>query len=357
MSAHFSLQEIVSKLGGELVDGDGVTINRVASLANAHPGAISFLTDSKYRTALEVTQASAVILAQAHRDLTSLPRIVADNPYAYFAKLSELLNPKPVHVAGVSPSAVVDPTAHIPASCCIMANSVIGANVRLGEKVLIGPSCVVSDGVAIDDETELEANVVVYHDCVIGKRCIVAAGTVIGADGFGYANEGGRWVKIPQIGRVLIEDDVAIGANTTIDRGALDDTVIEEGVKLDNLIQIGHNCRIGAHTVIAGCVGIAGSARIGKHCRIGGAAMILGHLEIADEVTVSPGTMITRSLKKSDTYTALMPFQSHDDWLKTAANIRRLGDLSDRVKQLEKVLQKLQLSKDSTDPENKTENN
>ncbi|MGZ8252173.1 MAG: LpxD N-terminal domain-containing protein, partial [Methylophilaceae bacterium] len=160
MSTHFSLQEIVSRLGGELVSGDGVAINRVASLSNAHVGSISFLTDSKYRAALEVTQASAVILAPAHRNLTSLPRIVADNPYAYFAKLSELLNPKPVHVAGVSPSAVVDPTAHIPASCSIMANCVIGANVRLGEKVIIGPSCVVSDGVTIDDESELEANVV-----------------------------------------------------------------------------------------------------------------------------------------------------------------------------------------------------
>src|SRR5690606_15203040 len=149
----------------------------------------------------------------------------------------------------------------------------------------------------------------------IGKNCVVASGTVIGADGFGYAEENRQWVKIPQIGLVIIEDNVEIGANTTIDRGALDDTVIEQGVKLDNLIQIGHNCRIGAHTVIAGCVGIAGSARIGKHCKIGGAAMILGHLEIADDVTVSPGTMITRSLSKADTYTALMPFQRHEQWL------------------------------------------
>jgi UDP-3-O-[3-hydroxymyristoyl] glucosamine N-acyltransferase len=169
----------------------------------------------------------------------------------------------------------------------------------------------------------------------LGRRCKIAAGAVIGADGFGYAEQNGVWVKIPQVGRVIIQDDVEIGANTTIDRGALDDTIIEQGVKLDNLIQIGHNCRIGAHTVIAGCVGIAGSAHIGKHCKIGGAAMILGHLEIADHVTISPGSMITRSLKKSDTYTALMPFQTHGDWLKTAAQIRHMDTLVNRIKLLE----------------------
>ncbi|HSH72785.1 MAG TPA: UDP-3-O-(3-hydroxymyristoyl)glucosamine N-acyltransferase [Methylophilaceae bacterium] len=357
MSTNYSLQEIVSNLGGELVGGDGVNVSRVASLANAHAGDISFLTDSKYKSSLEATQASAVILADQHRDLTALPRIVTDNPYAYFARLSELLNPKHVYKAGIADSAVVDATARIPASCTIMANSVISANVQLGEGVVIGPGCIVSAGTRISDNTELEANVVVYHDCVIGKRCVIAAGAVIGADGFGFANEAGRWVRIPQIGRVIIEDDVSIGANTSIDRGALDDTVIEQGVKLDNLIQIGHNCRIGAHTVIAGCVGIAGSAKIGKHCKIGGAAMILGHLEIADDVTVSPGTMITRSLKKTDTYTALMPFQSHDEWLKTAANIRRLGDLSDRVKQLEKTLENLNLQQVSASSINKSDTN
>jgi len=342
MSANYSLQEIVSNLGGELVSDNDVIISRVASLTNAHAGDISFLTDTKYLSALELTQASAVILSDEHRHLTGLPRIVTDNPYAYFAKLSDFLNPQQVHLPGVADSAVINSSAQVPASCVIMANSVIAQNVKLGEGVVIGPGCIIGSGVEIQDHTELQANVVVYHDCVIGKRCVIAGGAVIGADGFGFANEDGRWVRIPQVGRVVIGDDVSIGANTTIDRGALDDTIIEQGVKLDNLIQIGHNCRIGAHTVIAGCVGIAGSARIGKHCRIGGAAMILGHLDIADGVTVSPGTMITRSLNKTDTYTALMPFQNHDDWLKTAAHIRRLGDLSDRVKQLEKTLENLQ---------------
>jgi len=223
-------------------------------------------------------------------------------------------------------------------SCTIGAHVVIGKNAKLADNVVIGAGTVIESGASIGTGSRIAANVVIYHDCVIGKNCAIASGTVIGADGFGYAEEQGRWVKIPQVGLVVIEDDVEIGANTTIDRGALDDTVIEQGVKLDNLIQIGHNCRIGAHSVVAGCVGIAGSARIGKHCKIGGAAMILGHLEIADGVTVSPGSMITRSLVKADTYTALMPFQPHEQWLKTAANIRRLGELSERVKQLEQAL-------------------
>ena len=340
MSVIFSLQEIVFRLGGELVRDNDTAISRVSSLINAQSGHISFITDSKYLSQLRDTKASAIILADAYRDVTQLPSIVTDNPYAYFAKVSELLNPRPATIKGVAASAVIDSSAHIPESCTVMANSVIGKNVQLGENVVVGAGCVLLDGVTIGADTTLESNVVIYHGCTIGGRCSIAAGTVIGADGFGFANDNGRWVRIPQVGRVLIGDDVAIGANTTIDRGALDDTIIEDGVKLDNLIQIGHNCRIGAHTVIAGCVGIAGSAVVGRHCRIGGAAMILGHLEIADGVTVSPGTMITRSLNKADTYTALMPFQTHEDWLKTAVNVRRLTDLSERVKTLEKMLEK-----------------
>lgn len=338
MGARYSLRELVARLGGETAGDDSVIISRVASLANASAGQISFLTDSRYKSQLASTQASAVIVNQENKEATSLPRIVTENPYAYFARVSELLNPKMEYSAGIAPSAVVDPKAIIPASCAVAANAVVGSDAVLGENVVIGPGCIVGDGVSIGDNTIVEANVVIYHHCLIGKNCNLFAGCVVGADGFGYAEDRGAWVKIPQVGRVVIGDHVDIGANTTIDRGALDDTVIEDGVKLDNLIQIGHNCRIGAHTVIAGCVGIAGSARIGKHCRIGGAAMILGHLEVADGVTISPGSMITRSLSKADTYTALMPFQTHDEWLKTAANLRRLGELSERVKMLEKKL-------------------
>lgn len=338
MSARYSLEEIVAKLGGELVGDGSLEISRVASLASARAGHISFITDSKYLSKLAVTQASAIILSPDNREQTTVPRIVTDNPYAYFAKVSDLLNPRRTYMPGIHPTATIDPTAQIPASCTIQPYAVIGANVVLGENVVIEAGSFIGDGVEIGDDSILQANTVVYHECTIGKRCIIASGVVIGADGFGYANDGERWVKIPQVGSVLLEDDVEVGANTTIDRGALDDTIIEQGVKLDNLIQIGHNCRVGAHSVIAGCVGIAGSAQIGRNCRIGGAAMILGHLEIADNVTVSPGSMITRSLLKAGTYTALMPFQSHEEWLKTAANIRRLGDLSERVKELEKEL-------------------
>lgn len=348
MNAQYSLLEIVSKLGGELIGNETLVIFSVASLANAKSGQISFLANSKYLSAIANTKASAVVLDEASRHATDLPRIVTENPYAYFAKLSALMNPAPVYRPGINASAVIHTSTKVPNSCTIAEQASIGCDVILGENVIIGPGCVVGDRVTIAEGSQLQANVVIYHDCVIGKRCILSAGVVIGADGFGYAEDADYWVKIPQVGRVVIEDDVDIGANTTIDRGALDDTVIETGVKLDNLIQIGHNCRIGAHTMIAGCVGIAGSARIGKHCKIGGAAMILGHLEIADGVTISPGSMITRSLTKADTYTALMPFQSHEEWLKTAANIRRLGELTERVKQLEKELAALSAHPEKT---------
>lgn len=330
-----TLKDIVSSLGGQL-SGENVVIDRVASIANAQVGNITFITDSKYCEELKATKASAVILAEENRTYTNLPCIVTDNPYAYFAKLLALLNPKSRPDKGVHVSAVVDASAQITDSCSIGPNAVIGANVILGEDVVIGANCNIGSGVTVGKRTELQANVTVYKDCVIGQYCTIAAGVVIGADGFGYANQKGEWVKIPQVGRVIIKDNVDIGANTSIDRGALDDTVIEQGVKLDNLIQVGHNCIIGEHTVIAGCVGIAGSAKIGKRCKIGGAAMILGHLKIADDVTISPGSMITRSLHQADTYTALMPFQSHEDWLKTAASLRRLGEMADRVKLLEK---------------------
>lgn len=338
----YSLGSIVAKLGGTLIGESAIMVYRLGSLVHAQAGQITFVSNAKYLSLLTNTQASAVILSSEHKDATDIPRIVTENPYAYFAKLSAFLNPEILHQPGVDTSAVIDPSATVASTCSIGPNVVIGPQVKLAEGVVVGAGAVINSGVEIGENSHIAANVVIYHDCVIGKNCVIASGTVIGADGFGYAEENRRWVKIPQIGSVIIEDEVEIGANTTIDRGALDDTVIEQGVKLDNLIQIGHNCRIGAHTVIAGCVGIAGSAQIGKHCKIGGAAMILGHLEIADDITISPGSMITRSLKKSDTYTALMPFQAHEEWLKTAANIRRLGELTERVKQLEKQLKSLE---------------
>lgn len=335
MSQQYSLNDIVSALGGHVVGDGDVLISRVSSIANALSGSISFFNDTKYQKALAASRASAFIMKDAHAGLTAQPKIIVDNPYAYFAKLSAFLNPLATAPIGVHETAVIHASAQIPASCSIGPQVVIGENVTLGEHVVITSGCVVENDVKIAAGSRLEPNVVIKHHCEIGENCHIFSGVVIGSDGFGYAEEAGKWLKIPQVGRVVIHANVDIGANTTVDRGAIDDTIIEEGVKLDNLIQIGHNCVIGAHTVIAGCVGVAGSARIGKHCKIGGAAMILGHLEIADYVTISPGSMITRSLTAADTYTALMPFQTHKAWLNTAAKIRHLDDFAAKIKQLE----------------------
>ena len=352
MPSHLTLtiQQIADHLGGT-ISGNALThINRVGSLALAQAGAIGFFSDTKYTAQLIDTAASAVIIRSEHAAFTVLPKIITDNPYAYFAKVSALLNPTDVALKGVHGSAVIQATTIIPASCSIAANAMIEANVQFGENVTIGAGCVIERNSSIGDNTILEANVTIKHDTQIGQHCHLFSGCVIGNDGFGYAEENGAdsnkyWVKIPQVGRVIIHNHVDIGANTTIDRGTIDDTVIEEGVKLDNLIQIAHNCRIGAHTVIAGCTGIAGSAVIGKHCKIGGAAMILGHLSIVDHVTISPGSMIMRSITKAGTYTALMPSQSHGDWLKTAANIRHLSphlsQLTDKMKVLEAAIEQL----------------
>ena len=339
MRAGYSLREIVSQLGGEVVGDAGVVVRRMASLAAAGLGDLSFMADAKYRNLLATTGASAVVVNAP--GLTSLPGIVTPDPYVYFARVSALLNPPTPPGLGVHPAAVVDATTQVPASASIGAGCIIGAQVHLGENVVIGPACVIGDYAALGDDCRLHANVTLYADCQLGRRCIVHSGVVIGADGFGYARDHDRWVKIPQVGRVLIGDDVEIGANTTIDRGALDDTLIGDGAKLDNLIMVAHNVQIGAHTAIAACAGIAGSAKIGRNCRIGGSTNIVGHLEIADGVTVTSCSMITKSLNKAGTYTGIMPFQTHDKWLKTAVNIRTLDKTLERITQLEHEIEVL----------------
>lgn len=336
-----TLPEIAAQFGGEVRADNGVCIRQVASLANAGSDEIGFITDDRYLPLLATTGAGAVLVSPRHADSTTLPRIVVDNPYACYARVTALLNPGPVAVAGVAEGATVASDAQLGANVSIGACAVVSSGAELADGVVIGAGCFVGENVKIGANSQLHPNVVIYHGCRVGKNCILHSGAVIGADGFGHADDNGRWVKIPQIGVVEIGDDVEVGANTTIDRGALDNTVIENGVRLDNLIQIGHNCRIGSHSVIAGCVGIAGSARIGRNCRIGGAAMILGHLEIADGVTVSPGSMITRSIVRQGTYTALMPFQAHGEWLRTAAHIRHLDGLVDRLARLENELNEL----------------
>ena len=334
------LGEIVKQLGGELIGDADIRIRQVATLESARSTDIAFLTQSRYLPQLNHTRAGAVIVGPEARDASSLPRIVSTNPYVYFAKVSALFNPAAAMKAGRHKSAVVDKTARIAKSASIAACVVVGKGAQIGAHATIGPGCFIGDGATIGAATRLHANVTVYHECGIGSRCIVHSGVVIGSDGFGLARDEGVWIKIPQIGRVLIGDDVEIGANTTIDRGALDDTVIEDGVKLDNQIQIAHNVRIGAHTAIAACVGIAGSARIGRNCALGGAAMIYGHITIADNVQVSAGTLIMKSLEEPGTYTGVYPFSTHRRWLKNAAHLRQLDDLVQRVRNLEGMLGK-----------------
>jgi UDP-3-O-[3-hydroxymyristoyl] glucosamine N-acyltransferase len=332
----YFLRELAEFVGGELLGSPEVRIRQVATLDNAGPDCISFLANSRYRHLLESTHAAAIIIGIDLRDAVELPRIVCADPYASFARISSLLNPGRRVLPGRHATAVVEPSAEIANDAEVGPLSVIGKNARIGSKTIIGACCVIGDNVVLGDGVRLHDNVTIYADCRIGSRVIMHAGVVIGADGFGIALEEERWIKIPQIGRVIIGDDVEIGANTTIDRGTIDDTVIEDGVKLDNQIQIAHNVHIGAHTAIAACAGVAGSARIGRHCRIGGASGIAGHLTIADRVEISAHTIITKSIYKSGTYTGAYPFEANRDWRRNAAQLRHLSELAERVRALEK---------------------
>ena len=326
------LSELATRVGA-ILDGDGsIVVSRVATLESAGPGAIAFLANPKYRTQLAVTRASAVIVAPEAAASTRLPKLVSRNPYATYAKVAALLHAEPAPAAGVHESACVGPGARIDATATIGPHAVIGAGATVGPRARIGAGCVVGADASIAEAALLHANVTLYDRCVIGARTIVHSGAVIGADGFGMAAEDGRWLKIPQIGRVVIGADCEIGANTTIDRGALDDTVIEDDVKLDNQIQIGHNCRIGAHTAIAGCCGISGSARIGRNCKIGGAAMIGGHISIADGVTVSGGTAVLETIAQPGVYTGIMPSLPHGDWARLSVELKQLRQLATRVR-------------------------
>jgi UDP-3-O-[3-hydroxymyristoyl] glucosamine N-acyltransferase len=332
----FSLGEIVERLGGEVIGDPGTTVRRVASLEGATPDSITFLADERYASLLRKSRAGAVIVGQSARRATGIPRVVCADPHAYFARVSGLFNPPREICPGIHPTAVVDSSAVISPGAEVGPLVTIGRNVQIGEATRIGASCCVGDETRIGRHVRLEANVTVYHGCTIGDRVVVHSGVVIGADGFGLATEHGRWIKVPQIGGVVIGNDVEIGANTTIDRGALEDTVIEEGVKLDNQIQIGHNVRIGAHTAIAACTGVAGSAKIGQHCKIGGASGIAGHIVIADHVDISGYTAVTKSIDRPGRYSGVYGFEPHARWRKNAVQLRHLGELAERVRALEK---------------------
>ena len=316
--------DLVKKLGGELIGDPNLLINSVASLETAHQNSISFFNNPKYSDLLKSTKAAVVIVNRDDLPDRSGTSIVIDNPYLYFAKVSQLLNPSKPLKKEVHKSAIIHPSCILGQDIYIGPNVVIDENVSIDDGVVIHAGSMIEADSVIGKASVIHPHVVIKANTVIGKNCTLYAGCVIGSDGFGYAKDDNKWIAIPQTGRVILGDNVDIGSNSTIDRGTLDDTIISSGVKIDNLVQIGHNCMIGENTIIAGCVGIAGSAKIGKNCAIGGAAMILGHLSITDDVTISPGSMITRSIKTSGTYTALMPFQNHEAWLKTAAKIRRL---------------------------------
>ena len=326
-----TLREIVERLGGEAV-GDSAPLTGVGTLDSAGPGQITFLSNPKYRSKLAGTRAGAVILGPGDRDAATIPCIVSDNPYAYYARTVTLFHPEAPVKPGIHPFAQIDASANVDAYAEIGPFVVIGPGASVAKGARIGAHGVIGARVSIGADTRLNPRVTIYDDCSIGARCVLHSGVVIGADGFGMARDAGRWVKIPQVGRVRIGDDVEVGANTTIDRGALDDTVIEDGVKLDNQIQIGHNCVIGAHTVVAGCTGISGSVTVGRNCMIGGGVGLVGHISICDNVTVSGFTLITKSITQPGTYTSGFPAMPHAEWLKNVVHLRRLHQIADALK-------------------------
>lgn len=331
-----SLSDIAALLGGDVLGDAKTQIRQVATLASAGEGEIGFLANLKYKSQLLTTRASAVIVGPDFADALDLPRIVTRNPYAYYARLATLLNPRVATVAGVHPTASC--ASEIPAGVSVGANASIGVEVVLGDSVVIHPGCVIGDGVSIGAGSVLYPNVTIYAGCSIGRNAILHSGVVIGADGFGFAPDQGQWVKIPQIGRVVIGDDVEIGASTTVDRGALDDTVIGDGCKLDNQIQVGHNCVIGKNCVVAACAAIAGSVELKDNVIVGGAAMIAGHVTIASGAVISGGSLVMKNITRPGQYTSVFPLEEHSHWLHNAAQIRHLAKLAERVSELEKKL-------------------
>ncbi len=334
----FSLGELAERLSARLIGEAGVRIERVASLEAAGGADLAFAMSPRYREALARSRAGAFILSEDLLASSPAPALVVANPHLAFARAAELLHPRPVTEQGIHPSAVVHPEADIAAGVYIGPLCHVDARVRLDEGVRLGPGCHIGPDVRIGAGTELVARVTVLHAVRIGARCLIHPGVVIGSDGFGLANDRGCWVRVPQLGTVLIGDDVDIGANTTIDRGALEDTVIEDGVKLDNLIQVAHNVFIGAHSAVAGCAGIAGSSRIGRHCMLAGGVGLAGHLELADGVQVTGMSMVTRSIHQKGVYSAGTPLDTNRNWQRNAARFKQLDRMARRIAELERRL-------------------
>lgn len=314
-------------------------MSRVAALHRAGPDAVSFLGDRRYRAALGKTRAGAVIVSTECAPEAPVPVLISENPYLTFARAAELLHPRPPVVGGVHPSAVVAPSARIDPSAWVGPLSVIEDGVVIGRGVFIGPSCVIGTGCSVGAQSRLVARVTLCEGTRVGRRVLLHPGCVIGREGFGFAKDGNRWVRIPQIGRTQLGDDVEIGANTTVDRGAIDDTLIADGVKIDNLIQIGHNVEIGENTAMAACSGISGSTRVGRNCTIGGSVGMAGHLQIGDDVHFTGMAMVTRSLSDAGVYSSGIPAMPNAEWRRVVARIRQLDEMARRLKRLEDQLE------------------
>ncbi len=331
-----SIGELAVRFGCELRGDPGVEVERVATLADADAQSVAFVANPRYRTQLAATRAAVVVLDEASAAGCPCAALISTNPHATFARIAAVLHPAPAGTPGVHPSAVVapgaqiDPTAHVAALC------VIGASARIGARAYVGPQCLIEEGVQVGADVRLVGRVTLCRGVSIGERTVIQPGAVIGGDGFGFAQDAGRWLKVPQTGGVRIGPDVEIGSNTTIDRGAIEDTVIEEGAKLDNLIQIGHNVRIGAHTALAACVGVSGSTSIGRRCMIGGQVGIGGHLTICDDVMITGCTMVSHSVSRPGVYSGGIPLEEAHTWRRLVGRFKRLEALAARLKSLER---------------------
>ncbi len=332
----YTLLELAEYSGARLSGAPDSEIRGIGSIAGACPGELTFLGDSRHRHLLAETRATAIVLKEEDSAVCRLPALICDDPHLAFADISRLFRRGDAPGRGIHPSAVVAGDVVLGDEVTIGACSVIAAGCRIGKGTIIGPNCTVMENCRIGDACLLTTQVTLQSGVRLGHRVAIHPGAVVGADGFGYASRDGGWVKIEQVGGVRIGDDVEIGANTTIDRGALDDTVIGNGVKIDNQVQIAHNVRIGDDTAIAGCVGIAGSTVIGRRCRIGGLSGIQGHIEICDDVVVSAMTSVIKSISKAGRYTSCMPQQTHREWRHNALHYRRLDRLAKRVDDLAK---------------------
>ena len=333
-----TLAQLANRLSLEY-EGDGETlVDHIASLENAGPGGLSFLADRRYRKYLAETRASVVVVDPELAGETRIPILLAPNPHLAFARAAVIVAPRRKEPEGIHPTAWVDPDAVLGKNVAIGAHAFVGRGSRIGDHVQVGPGCVVGEEVEIGEGCHLVSRVTVWDRCTIGRRCLLQPGAVIGGDGFGYANDGGRWEQVPQLGIVRLGDDVDVGANTTVDRGAIGETILENGVKLDNLVQIGHNVQIGEHTIVAACTGIAGSTRIGKHCAIGGAVGIAGHLTIADGVQMTGMTQVTKSLKQPGVYSSGTGVEPSSQWRRNASRFHQLDEITKRLRELEKQM-------------------